>query len=196
MSRLRRLILVRHGESTGNSKERLVGSGDPDLSREGAAQMAALGRSLGGQLIDLIVASPKRRAWQAAQILAGGYPIRLENGLREINFGRWEGQSLSEVEVSDPVRFKQWREAAPEFEYPGGERRQEFRARVARGLARLEESGATSALVVSHKGVIRTLIEQLAGEQIDRDRPALAEALILTRLSSGWILGQHSSDPS
>ncbi len=195
MSRLRRLILVRHGESTGNSRERLVGSGDPDLSREGAAQVAALGRGLGGQLIDLIVASPKRRAWRAAQILADGHPIRLEYGLREIDFGRWEGQTLAEVEASDPVRFKQWREAAPEFEYPGGERRQEFRNRVAQGLARIEASEATSALVVAHKGVIRTLIEQLASEQVDRDRPGLAEALILTRLSGGWILGQRSSDP-
>lgn len=196
MSRLRRLVLVRHGESTGNSRERLIGSGDPELSEEGARQVRALGRTLGGQVLDLVVASPKRRAWQAARLIADGQPVRLEHALREIDFGRWEGKTLAEVEASDPTRFKAWREAVSSFEYPGGEPRQAFRDRVAEGLARIEASGATAAVVVTHKGVIRTLVEQLTGEAIDRDRPGLGEAVILTRVDGGWIVGQRSSDPA
>jgi len=195
MSRLRRLVLVRHGETTGNSRERLIGSGDPDLSEEGAHQIRVLGRRLGGQVFDLLVASPKRRAWQAARLIANGHPVRLEHSLREIDFGRWEGKTLREVEAADPMRFKQWREAASGFEYPGGERRQAFRDRIADGLKRIERSGATAALVVTHKGVIRTAVEQLTGEAMDRERPHLGEAVVLTRLDRGWILGQRSSDP-
>ena len=197
MIRMRRLVLVRHGESDANSKERLVGSGDPALSAEGREQMQRARMRLMGQVIDLVVASPARRAWQSVQVLTGGARARLEADLREIDFGRWEGRTLEELESADPVAFRQWRDGAPEFEYPNGELRASFRARVARGLERLLGSPATSALVVSHKGVIRAIVEKLTGQTLpDRAQPALGQVLILTRQpNGGWMLGMHSSNP-
>jgi broad specificity phosphatase PhoE len=197
MTHMRRLVLVRHGESEANSKERLVGSGDPALSAEGREQMQRARMRLTGQVIDLVVASPARRAWQSAQVLTGGARARLEADLREIDFGRWEGHTLDELEAADPVAFRQWQEGVPEFEYPNGELRASFRARVARGLERLLGSPATSALVVSHKGVIRVIVEKLTGQALpDRAQPALGQVLILTRQpSGGWMLGMHSSNP-
>jgi len=194
---MRRLVLVRHGESEANSKERLVGSADPALSAEGREQMQRARMRLVGQVIDLVVASPARRAWQSAQVLTGGAPARLEADLREIDFGRWEGHSLAELESADPVAFRQWRDGAPDFEYPNGELRASFRARVVRGLERILASPASSSLVVSHKGVIRVIVERLTGQGLaDRAQPALAEVLILTRQpDGGWRLGMHSSNP-
>jgi broad specificity phosphatase PhoE len=193
---LRRIVLVRHGESEGNSRIRLIGSGDPPLSSEGRAQMLAARAALAGQVIDAVVASPARRAWQSARILAGDVPLRLEADLREIHFGRWEGRRVDEIRSADPVLHEQWREGAPEFEYPDGELRTRFRERVERGLARLLESPATSALLVVHKGVIRHLVEKLTGAGLeDRDRPALGEVLILTRVGDHWELGGRSSNP-
>ena len=197
MTAMRRLVLVRHGETAGNSKERLIGSGDPALSAEGREQMRRARMKLVGQVIDLVVASPARRAWQSAELLTGGAPVRLEADLREIDFGRWEGHTLAELEAADPIAYRQWRELAPAFEYPGGELRASFRARVVRGLDRLLGSPASAALVVAHKGVIRTIVEKLTGERVaDRERPALGDVLILTRQPSGrWTLGMHSSNP-
>jgi len=193
---LRRLVLVRHGESEGNSRERLIGSGDPPLSNEGRDHMRAARAQLAGQVIDAVVASPARRSWQSAQALTGGAPMRLESDFREIHFGRWEGKRVDELASSDPALYQQWREGAPGFEYPGGELRAQFRARVERGLARLNESGATSALLVVHKGVIRTIVDGLIGSPVeDRDRPALGESLILTRVGDRWVLGDRSSNP-
>lgn len=193
---LRRLVLVRHGESEGNSRQRLIGSGDPSLSSEGRDHMRAARAQLAGQVIDAVVASPARRSWQSAQVLTGGAAVRLESDFREIHFGRWEGKRVDELESSDPALYQQWRDAAPEFEYPGGELRAQFRARVARGLARLKDSGASSALLVVHKGVIRALVESLIDRPLeDRARPALGEALILTRVHDGWVLGGRSSNP-
>ncbi len=193
---LRRLVLVRHGESEGNSRERLIGSGDPPLSTEGRDHMRAARAQLAGQVIDAVVASPARRSWQSAQALTGGASMRLESDFREIHFGRWEGKRVDELVSSDPALYQQWREGAPGFEYPGGELRAQFRARVERGLARLDESGATSALLVVHKGVIRTIVDGLIGSPVeDRDRPALGESLILTRVGDGWVLGGRSSNP-
>ena len=50
MSKLRRIVLLRHGETVGNSKERFHGSSDLPLSDEGRAQMRAATRRLAGEV--------------------------------------------------------------------------------------------------------------------------------------------------
>lgn len=193
---LRRLVLVRHGESEGNSRIRLIGSGDPPLASEGRAEMLAARAAIAGQVIDAVVASPARRSWQSAVALAGAADVQLVADFREIHFGRWEGRRVDEIRSADPVLYEQWREGAPEFEYPDGELRAQFRARVERGLESLLHSGATSALLVVHKGVIRHLVEKLTGAPLeDRDRPALGEVLVLTRVGDHWETGGRSSNP-
>jgi len=196
-SSLRRLVLVRHGETDGNSSQRLIGSGDPSLSAAGREHMLRARAALQGQVVDLVVASPARRAFQSAAVLTGGAPVRLEPDFREIHFGRWEGRSLAEVEAADPVLFQQWRDGATGFEYPGGEPRAAFRARVGRGLERLLAAGVMGALVVAHKGVIREIARLLTGgDAIDRDRPALGEAIVLTRDGADrWHVGTRSTNP-
>ena len=196
-SPLRRLVLVRHGETDGNSSQRLIGSGDPSLSAEGREQMQRTRAALAGQVVDLVVASPARRAFQSAAVLTGGATVRLEPDFREIHFGRWEGRERAQIEAADPILYKQWRELAPDFEFPGGEPRALFKARVLRGLDRvLHTRAAIGALVVVHKGVIRVIVDTLTGSQLDRDDPVFGEAVILTRNSDGtWKRGAHSSNP-
>lgn len=196
MSQLRRLILLRHGETVDGSGERLIGSGDPALSDAGRAQVRRAAAGLRNEVIDLVVASPKRRAWQSAALLAGGAPIRLEPDFAEIHFGRWEGLRVAEIEASDPVAFQDWRSGAQGFEYPGGDTRADFQARVRRGLERLLATPARSALLALHKGVLRLLVADLTGTELERERPALGEILFLTRKpEGGWFLGRRSSDP-
>jgi broad specificity phosphatase PhoE len=196
MSKLRRIILVRHGETDGESSTRLHGSSDVDLAAEGRAQMRAVASRLHGEIFDLVVASPLRRSWQSACAVAGGRPVRLEPDFREIHFGRWEGLSAEEIRASDPVLYEDWRGGKEGFEFPGGEPRAEFRARVQRGLERLLASDARGALLVLHKGVIRVLVESLVKQTPEPDRPALGEALGVTRNPDGtWYIGRRSSNP-
>jgi alpha-ribazole phosphatase len=196
MSSLRRLVLVRHGDTDAHSGERLIGSGDPSLSARGRDEMRRARAALAGQVVDLVVTSPARRAFQSAAVLTGGAPLRLEPDFREIHFGRWEGRSLAEIQSADPVLFQQWRDLAPGFEYPGGEVRAAFRTRVQRGLDRVLATHAIGALLVVHKGVIRAIVESLGGEAPERDRPGFGEAIVMTRGSDGnWRVGGHSSNP-
>jgi len=197
MSQLRRLVLVRHGEPEGAAGERLVGSGDPALSAAGREEMHRARAQLQGQVVDLVVTSPLRRAFQSAAVLTGGASVRLEPDFREIHFGRWEGRERAQIEAADPVLYKQWRELAPDFEFPGGEPRAAFKARVQRGLDRvLHTHAAIGGLVVIHKGVIRAIVESLTGEMPERDRPLFGEAVILARNDDGtWKRGGHSSNP-
>lgn len=194
-SPLRRLVLVRHGETDGNSGQRLIGSGDPSLSAEGREQLQRTRAALAGQVVDLVVASPARRAFQSAAVLTGGATTRLEPDFREIHFGRWEGRSVAEIEAADPVLFQQWRDPDSGFEYPGGELRAAFRARVQRGLERTFASGASGALVVAHRGVIREIVRALTGALPAPEVPALGEAIVLTREGDRWITGVRSSNP-
>lgn len=193
---LRRILLVRHGETDGQSSVRYHGSSDVDLSARGQAQMRATARRLGVQRIDLVVASPLKRSWRSAALLARGAPVRLEAGLREIHFGRWEGLSREEIRATDPTLFEDWQSGREGFEFPEGERRAAFRERVGRALDSLLASDANSALLVLHKGVIREIVRRLAGEELGSEEPALGEPLVLTRRPDGsWFRGQHSSNP-
>jgi broad specificity phosphatase PhoE len=185
MPSLSRIILVRHGETEGRSSIRFHGRTDVSLSCEGQEQMRAAARSLPISRFELVVASPLSRAWAAAAILAPGSPVRLEADFREIDFGRWEGLTSQEIETLDPMLARNWLEAVEGFEFPEGEPRQEFRSRVLSGLDRLLVSEVCSALVVTHKGVIRTIVEQLCGEKIEATQPALGGVIKVDRGAEG-----------
>ena len=196
MSVLRRIVLVRHGETDGESSVRFHGSTDVALAAEGREQMRAVAARLGGERFDRLVSSPLRRAWQSAWIAGRGQPVTLEPDFREVDFGRWEGLTKDEIESSDPVLYRDWQGGSATFEYPGGEARAAFRERVERGLERLLGGGGRSALVVAHKGVIRAIEEKLTGEESDRDQPELGGTVVLTRDGNGkWFRGQRGSDP-
>jgi broad specificity phosphatase PhoE len=193
---LRRISLIRHGETDGNSRLRFHGAGDVALSAEGRAQMRAAARSLAGDRWDLVVASPLRRAWVSAAVVAPGRQILLEPDFREIDFGRWEGLTAEEIADQDPALYRDWQAKVEDFEFPDGERRADFRARVSSGLRRLLESGAGSTLVVTHKGVIRAIAEELCGEPPEQPHPELGELVQLSRGADGrWRPGPRSSNP-
>ena len=194
---LRRLVMLRHGETLGNSSVRFHGAADVPLSDEGRRQVQAAARGLRQEVFDLVAASPLRRSWEAAALLAGGAPVRIEDGLREIHFGRWEGLTAGEIEQRDPVLYREWREHRSGFEFPGGEIRAAFRTRVLDAFDRIAGSGASNALLVGHKGVIRTIGEHLLGQPLPDGEPQLACAVALSRDAAGaWFPGRRSSDPA
>ena len=196
MSRLRRIVLVRHGETVGNSKIRFHGSSDVALSDEGRAQMRASAFALRDEAFDLVLASPLQRSWEAAWIASGGAPVRLDSGLREVHFGRWEGLTKEEIEAADPILYADWQARAPDFEYPDGERRADFRGRIERSLSDLGECGARNVLLAVHKGVIRVIVEHLTGEELAEGEPALGGAVGISRETDGsWFLGRRGSNP-
>jgi broad specificity phosphatase PhoE len=194
---LRKLILIRHGETNGQSSVRYFGSTDVELSDAGRAQMRSVAASLRSGAIDRWVASPLQRSWKGAQLVSGGRQVTIEAGFREIDFGSWEGLTAEEIKARDPVRYEDWQNGAEGFEYPNGEPRAAFRARIAEALVRLGASGARTAACVLHKGVIREIVRTLTGAALDRPRPTLGEIVVLTCTASGeWLLGSRSTNPA
>lgn len=188
-SKPERIVLLRHGETVGRSSIRFFGATDVALSGLGADQAAAAARAIGPEDFDLVVASPLQRSWRSACIVAPGREIRLEAGFREIDFGRWEGLTREEIEAQDPELYTQWQERGLEFGFPGGEGRDEFRARVVAGLDRLLGSPVASILIVAHKGTVRTIAEELSGSVLAPDQPPLGGFVGLTRTAEqAWKL--------
>ena len=180
-----RLVLVRHGETVGESSIRYNGITDVVLSSEGRRQAEAARLALAGETFDCVVASPLSRAWQTATGLSPNQAIELEEDFREVNFGEWEGLTREEIIARDPELHAEWERERPNFVYPGGDARADFRMRVERGLERLLDTNPPSALVVAHKGVIRVLAAALTGEELPPSEPHLGTVIRLSNAAGG-----------
>jgi len=195
--RLSRLILVRHGETAGQSSIRYYGATDVPLSELGRDQARLARQRIPGETFETVWASSLCRAWESAQIIAPKHSVRIEFDFREIDFGRWEGLTREEIEVLDPVLHGEWQAKKPGFEFPEGEKRDDFRHRIERGLDKLRETGAYSALVVAHKGVVRTLLELVSGLTLGAEMPPLGGVIHVSRNADGlWSTGRTGSDRS
>ena len=193
--RLKRIILVRHGETAGQSSIRYYGVTDVPLSEAGRAQVRAARDRIRGETYQAVWASTLCRSWESARIVAPGRPIHLESDFREIDFGDWEGLTAQEIERIDPAGHAEWQAKGLEYTFPGGERRSDFRLRIARGLDRLRATGVESALVAVHKGVVRTLLELVSGHTLAPDEPALGGVIEASRDAQGrWFTGRRGSD--
>ena len=192
-----RIVLVRHGETDGRSSTRYFGATDVRLSDLGRAQMRQAANRVPGDAFPLVLSSPLSRAWESAQLIAPpSGEVRLLDELREIHFGEWEGLTAEEIQARDPMRFEDWRARRPGFEYPGGERRADFDARIERAVLGMLASPVFSLLVVAHKGVIRTIVRRVAGEDLPEGLPELGAVVQLTRdVNRRWFVGRRTSDP-
>ena len=123
------LILTRHGRAAADDIM-LGGQLDVPLTADGRAEAEALGRRLAGIRIDRIIASPMIRALETAQIVAAGRPIEVEERLRELDYGRWEGLTYPEIEAVDPAVRVRWEHDPAATHSPGGESGDDVAARA------------------------------------------------------------------
>lgn len=163
---VRRLWLVRHGETEGQSSIRFHGANDVPLSDLGRAQIRALLPLLAGVEFVRVVHSPLRRAAESARILAaacGVGPDRLhgEARLREISFGACEGMTESEIADAHPTFWRRYR--AGEIDtFPDGEPRQAFAERVQTAMHEIAAADwRGDLLVVAHRGTVRQALRGL-----------------------------------
>lgn len=146
--------LMRHGEPVGGRRYR--GQIDDPLSEKGWAQMhAALGKSVPWTQI---VSSPLQRCRAFAESLAErhGLPLTLDERLKEVGFGVWEGKSAAEIEQDAPGTLAQFRADPINARPAGAEPLADFHARVAAGMEDLlAQHAGRHVLLVGHAGVMR-----------------------------------------
>lgn len=157
-----RIDLLRHGEPAGGDRYR--GSVDDPLSPEGWRQMrAATPPPVPWQGI---LTSPLRRCAEFAEELARqhGIPLRVEEDLREMSFGAWEGRTGAEILAQDGERLRAFWQDPAGNPPPGGEPLDALTRRVAGVWERaVQEHARQHLLMVVHGGVIRALMSHLLG---------------------------------
>ena len=109
--------------------------------------------------------SPLVRARQTAEVICESTDLRtqVDDDLREVDFGQWEGKTFDEIAAEDPERVDRWADFSEDFAFPGGESVGGFLARIRRAARRLAEDSAGVVLAVTHAGVIRGMICYLLG---------------------------------
>ncbi|MGW7070128.1 bifunctional RNase H/acid phosphatase [Streptomyces sp. NPDC054855] len=161
-------VLLRHGETALTPQKRFSGSGgsDPalsDVGREQAERAAAAFAARG--TIQAIVSSPLKRCQETAQAVAArlGLDVRVDDGLRETDFGAWEGLTFGEVRARQPEELNAWL-ASPDAAPPGGESFAEVAHRVSAARDRLTaEYAGRTVLLVTHVTPIKTLVRLALG---------------------------------
>ena len=122
MSNLRRLVLIRHGETDMNRELRFQGQVNVGLNATGLEQAQRLAGRIKGEPARAIYVSDLLRARQTADPIAGELSLQAfpESGLREQNFGIGEGLRGDEIQARHPRAWEDWLLFQADRGLPGG----------------------------------------------------------------------------
>jgi probable phosphoglycerate mutase len=177
------IYYIRHGETSWNAEGRLQGTRDIALNDLGRRQAVHAGTLLAdlfkreGRDISALpfVASPLSRARATMELVRGALQLpkdgyALDDRLREIGYGVWEGSTLAEMQAADPVLYANRLTAKWTLAPEGGE----TYAEVLAGMRDWYDSVGADTVAVAHGGTARALMVALGIET-----PASAADLLI-----------------
>ena len=157
------LLFVRHGETTWNVAKRWQGQADTPLTADGEAQARAVAALLAGAAErpwTRLVSSDLQRARRTADAIGAalGLPVEDEPRFRERDVRDWSGLTHPEVEARDPEAYRAFKRGDPTLRMGGGESTLDLRARALAAVRELHAAGEAHVIVVTHLGLIRSLV--------------------------------------
>ncbi|GMQ86636.1 MAG: hypothetical protein BMS9Abin07_2223 [Acidimicrobiia bacterium] len=161
----RRVMLYRHGEAVANVEHRWHGHRESPLTERGRRQASDLAAT--ASPLDVIVSSPLSRAHQTAVPVAQaqGRQVAVDDALKEMHFGEWEGMTSAEVEAAYPDLFERvFRAGIDEPRGRTGETFAEAGRRLAAAIDEvIAETDAGSIGLFTHGGVTRAYVAGVLG---------------------------------
>lgn len=156
---MRRLVLVRHGESSWNRERRIQGQAGTGLSELGATQARHAAAWLAAAYPDAtVVSSDLQRCRETVAPIAAalGADVTFDEALRERDFGDWSGRLLADVETEEDERWTRWTAGEDVVAEIGGESSDDLRTRVVAAFERIlrETPDDAAAIVVTHGGPV------------------------------------------
>jgi len=164
---------LRHGQTAASRSNAFCGSIDPELTAEGQEMAQEFAAAYKKQKWAAIFCSPMKRALATGKPLCQAVAIepQLRDGLREINYGKWEGKSVEDVEKLYHDDYIKWL-ADPGWNPPTeGEPAVAISHRVVQVMEEITRRYAEgNVLLVSHKATIRIALCSLLGIDVGRFR--------------------------
>lgn len=168
-----KLYFIRHGETTYSKTGGYCGILDPELTPEGLQMAEQFAQAYSSLNWVAAYVSPMKRTIATAKPLcdAVGLEIQLRDGLKEITYGKWEGETPETVNSNYHDEYVRWL-TDPGWNSPtGGEKGIDIARRSAQVIQEIQEKHETgNVLVVSHKATIRIMLCDLLGIDIGRYR--------------------------
>ena len=169
-----RLFLLRHGETEASISGQYVGSGsDIPLTAGGVKMAEQFADSYKSHDWKAVYSSPLLRTRQTLAPLQTSLtcPVHFRDGLKEIDYGKWELKSAEEIKASDPEAMKKFHEDGDIFSPPGGETATTVLNRVNLVLEEVKKDHIDGdILFVSHRTTLRVLLCSLLGVEVKRYR--------------------------
>lgn len=151
---------IRHASIDDTLAGKYIGTTDAPLSERGRMDLRKLDYEYKYPGTQVVFTSPLKRCTETAKILYPEQnPLVIDN-LSECNFGEWEGKTADELK-NDPD-FKKWLAGDSSVKPPRGESNADFTRRVCKMFESIVEglmkTGTTESVIVTHGGVIMTLL--------------------------------------
>jgi probable phosphoglycerate mutase len=167
------LIIIRHGETSGNRDGVWQGHLDTPLTEAGISQAQATAERLSNGSFSLLYSSDLGRARETASIIARatGHAIKTDVRLRERALGIFEGLTTPEIQARHPEQWQLFQTAGPNYVLPGGESaRQRFNLAIECLEEIAHEQRGHTIVVVTHGGVLNALFRHTHDIPLDVDR--------------------------
>ncbi len=164
---MKRLYLIRHGESVQNQKNLLSGVSDVPLSQTGREQCYRLREFFSKFPVEAVFASPLSRALESAKIIFPQHEIIITEGLIEFDYGNYEGVPRT---YDDEV-MRRWHTAPGEVTFPGGKSIRKHALEVYDEILFIaQKTSVRSIACVSHRTTIRLIVAQVLGLDLNKFR--------------------------
>ncbi len=160
--------LIRHAQTIGNVEKRIQGQNDTPLTAKGVNQAKRWGRQLKLFNWDRIIVSNADRALRTAALINAtlNIPLGEDAQLSEQDWGEWTGKTLAQIKKEVPQIWGEQENAGWEFCPPGGENRNSVWERSHKALKEaVGKWPGRKILVITHEGVIKSLIYRLSGRK-------------------------------
>ncbi|MBW4419468.1 MAG: histidine phosphatase family protein [Myxacorys californica WJT36-NPBG1] len=172
-----KLYFLRHGQTEFSRANLYCGSLDPDLTESGTQMAQAFADHYRTFTWDAVYVSPRKRTIATAKPLCDAIQteMHLREGLIELNYGKWEGETVQTVQKTYHDDYVKWL-AEPAWNPPtGGETAVEAASRSALVITEIQQHHSTgNVLIVAHKGTIRIILCNLLGIDLGRFRDRIA----------------------
>ena len=155
---MKKIYLIRHGETESNRKGIFRGRLDIPLSQNGREQAVDLKRYFENIPVDVVYTSPLQRAVETAETVFPGHTPVKEKWLNNLDLGEWSGMEKSLVKERFPQMWEDWVKRPESIRFPGGERLLDVLKRASLFFEKVAFGEAETAAAVSHRSVLKVLI--------------------------------------